>query len=52
VEVESILIDEAKVGQASRQIWSGGFDLPSELSLQSPYHRLDVIGDKGGVRAD
>ena len=47
-----ILINKTKIGQASRQVWSGDFDLPSEFGLQLPYHRLDVIGDKGGVRAD
>ena len=52
MEVESILIDETKIGQASRQLWSGDFDLPSELGLQSSYHSRDVIGEKDGVRAD
>ena len=52
VEVESIFIDETKVGQASREVWSGDVDLPSELALQPPYRRLDVILNKGGVRAD
>ena len=40
VEVESILIDKTNVGQASRQVWSGDFNLPNELSLQPTYHRL------------
>ena len=30
-EVESILVNKTKVGQASRQVWSGNFDLPNEL---------------------
>ena len=28
MEVESILIDETKIGQASCQVWSGNFNLP------------------------
>lgn len=52
VNVEPILIDQAKIGQAVRQAGSGDFDLPGVLGLQCPYHRLDVIGDKGGVRTD
>jgi hypothetical protein len=39
-EVESILINKTKVGQAS---WA---------SLQPSHHRLDVILDKWGVGAD
>src|SRR5450755_2062095 len=51
-EVESILINKTKVGQASRQVWSANFDLPNELGLQPAYHRLDVIRDKRGFGAD
>ena len=51
-EVELILINKTKVGQASCQVWSGNFNLPDELSLQPAYHRLDVILDKCGVGAD
>ena len=52
MEVESILINKTKVGQASCQPWSGNFNLPNELSLQSTYHRLEVILDKSGVGAN
>src|SRR5271163_4837239 len=52
MEVQSILIDKTKVAQASRQVWSGNFNLPNELSLQPTYRRLDVILDKCGVAAD
>ena len=45
VEVESILIDKTKVGQASRQVWSANCNLPNELSLQPAYHRLEAILD-------
>src|SRR5476649_2240906 len=52
VQVESILIDKAKVGQASRQVWSRDVNLPNEPSLQPTYHRPEVIRDQGGVGAD
>ena len=52
MEVDSILINKTKVGQASRQVWSGNFNLPNELSLQPTYRRLEVILDKSGVGAD
>ena len=52
VEVESILINKTKIGQASRQVWSGDVNLACALSLQPPYHRLEVIPDKRGVGAD
>jgi hypothetical protein len=52
VDVESILIDKTKVAQASRQVWSPNFNLPNALSLQRPYHRLEVIRDESGVGAD
>jgi hypothetical protein len=52
MEVQPILIDETKVGQASRQVWSGNFNLPNELSLQPTHRRLEVILDKRGVGAD
>ena len=52
MEVEPVLIDKTEVGQASCQFWSGNFNLPSELRLQPPYHRLEVIPDKPGVGTD
>src|ERR1700722_2090179 len=33
MDVESILINQAKVGQAPCQVWSGYVDLPFQLSL-------------------
>jgi hypothetical protein len=45
MEVDSILIDKTGCGQASRQVWSGSFDLASQISLQPAYHGLDVIRD-------
>src|SRR5580704_10671273 len=51
-EVESILINKTKVGQASYQVWSGNINLPNELSLQPTYRRLDAILNERGVGAD
>src|SRR5262249_47104307 len=52
VEVEAILINKTKVGQASRQVWSADCNLPNVLSLQLTNHRLEVILDKRSVRAN
>ena len=52
MEVKSILINKTKIGQASRQVWSGNCNLPNEPSLQPTYHGLDVILEKRGVGAD
>ena len=49
VEVEPILIDKTKVGQASCQVRSADFNLPVEFSLQPKYQRLEVIFDKCSV---
>src|SRR5262249_30351158 len=51
-EVEAILINKAKVGQASRQVWSADCNLPNVLSLQLTNRRLEVILDKRSVRAN
>ena len=51
-EVEPILVDEPKVGQTSRQLWSGNLDLPVEPGFQPTYKGLEVILDKCGVGAD
>jgi hypothetical protein len=52
VEVESILINKTKVGEASCQVRSGNFNLPNQPSLQPTYHRLDIILTKCGVGPD
>ena len=52
VEVKAILINKTKVSQASRQVWSADCYLPNALSLQLTDHRLEVILDKRGVRAN
>src|SRR5262249_9137807 len=52
VEVEAILINKTKVGQASRQVWSADCNLPNVLSFQLTDHCLEVILDKRGVGAN
>src|SRR5690348_3960134 len=52
MDIEPILVNEAEVAQASRQLRPGNFDLAGELGLQPSYYRLDVIRDQRGVRAD
>src|SRR5262245_51264177 len=51
-EVEAILINKTKVGQASRKVWSADCNLPNVLSLQPTNNGLEVILDKRSVRAD
>jgi hypothetical protein len=51
-EVESILINKTKVGQASRRVWSGDVNLPDEPSLKLAQHGPDVILDERGVGTD
>src|SRR5579875_151273 len=50
-EVQSILIDEANVAQASRQVRSGDFNLAAMPGLQLA-GRLDTIREKCGVGAE
>src|SRR5215831_5481481 len=52
VEIEAILINKTKVGQASRQVWSADCNLPNALSLQLTNNGLEVILDKRSVRAN
>src|SRR3990172_3451005 len=52
VQVDSILIDQAKFGEALRQAWASNFDLPVALALQLADRALEVIFNKPGVGAD
>ena len=52
VQVDSILIDQAKLGEAVRQGRASNFDLPVALGLQLADRTLEVIADKPGVGAD
>ena len=52
MDVESILINQTKIGQAPGQVWSGNINLPIQTSLQPAYRLLEVILDERGVGAD
>ena len=52
VQVHSILIDQAKVSEASRQVRAGNFDFPVALGLQVADRALEIVRDKPGVWAD
>ena len=52
VQVDSILIDEAKFGEALRQVRASNFDLPVALGLQLADRGLKITLDKPGVGAD
>src|SRR5688572_14514332 len=52
VQVNSILIDQAEFGEASRQVRAGNFDLPVALGLQLADRALEIILNQPGVGAD
>src|SRR5215470_17779288 len=52
VDVKSILINQAKVGQALCQLRSGNGNLANEPGLQTAHHPLDVIRNKRRIGAD
>src|ERR687898_408171 len=52
VQVDSILIDQAKFGEALRQVRASNFNLPGALGLQLADRALKVILNKPGVGAD
>src|SRR5262245_60308763 len=52
VQVDSILIDQAKFGDASRQARASNFDLPVALGLQLADRALKIILNKPGIGAD
>ena len=52
VQVDSILIDQAKFGEAVRQVRASNFDLPVALGLQLADRALEIILNKPGVGAD
>src|SRR3984957_10146656 len=51
-EVESILINKTKAGQAFHQVWSGDVNVPDEPSLKLAQHGPGVTLDQRGVGAD
>src|SRR4029453_12516301 len=52
VQVDSILIDQAKFGEGLRQGRASNFDLPVALGLQLADRALKIILNKPGVGAD
>jgi hypothetical protein len=52
VQVNSILVDQAKFGQALRQVRASNLDLPVALGLQLADRGLKIILNKPGVGAD
>jgi len=52
VQVDSILVDQAKLGEAVRQVRAGNFELPVALSLQLADRAIEIILNKPGVGAD
>ena len=52
MQVDAILIDQAKFGEALRQARASNFDLPAALGLQRADRDLKIILNKPGVGAD
>src|SRR5215475_10350522 len=52
MQVDSILIDQAKFGEAMSQVRAGNFDLPVALGLQLADRALKIILNKPRVGAD
>ena len=52
VQVDPILIDEAKLGEASRQVRASNFDLPGALGLERADRAFEIIPNECGVGAD
>src|SRR5688572_6120025 len=52
VQVDSILIDQAKLGEAVREVRASNFDLPVALGLQRADCAPQIILNKPGVGAD
>ena len=49
VQVDSILIDQTKFGEAVRQVRTGNFDLPVALGLQLADRGLKIVRDDDEV---
>jgi hypothetical protein len=52
VQVDSVLVDQAKFGEVSRQIRARNFDLPGPLGLQLTDGTLEIIPHQRGVGAN
>jgi hypothetical protein len=49
VQVDPVLIDQPKPGQALRQLRSTNFNLPGKPVFQVTDHRLEIFPDQSGV---
>ena len=52
MQVDPILIDQAQLGEAARQLRASDFNLPVALGLQFAHGALEIIRNKAGVGAD
>ena len=52
MQVDSIFIDQAKFGEATRQVQASNFDFPVALGLQLADRAPQIILNKPGVGAD
>ena len=46
VKAEAAFVNQTEIGQAPSQARPGNVDLPHELHLEFPDHRLDVVRNK------
>jgi hypothetical protein len=49
MEVELVLVDEAKLGQAACKDRAANIDLAADLGFDPSYCRLEIVRDKRGV---
>ena len=52
MQVDAILVDQAKLGEAVRQVWASHFELPVALGLQLADRAGKIIRNQGGVGTD
>lgn len=52
VKVNPVFVDQTKVSEASRQVWTGNLDLPVALGLQPADRAFQIVPDKPCIGAD
>src|SRR3546814_12455785 len=52
VQIDTILIDQAKLGEAVGQIGAGNLDLSLALGLQRTNRALEIVADQRGIGTD
>src|SRR3546814_3642669 len=52
VQIVTILIDQAKLGEAVGQIGAGNLDLSLALGLQRTNRALEIVADQRGIGTD